>query len=65
MPKTFKPNTILNATNSRITGIKIDRHGNIRQIRARIDFAPQPNEVLAYTPPSTTPMEQALVQAGI
>jgi hypothetical protein len=42
MTKQYIPlETAMTAKNSRLTGVSIDRHGNIRQLRVRIEFPRQ------------------------
>jgi hypothetical protein len=38
MSKQYKPTNTLTDSNSRVTGISINRHGRVVQIRTRIDF---------------------------
>lgn len=36
MNRVFKPNDRLDASNSRLVGVSIDKKGNVRKIRARV-----------------------------
>lgn len=47
----------LNARNSKVVGVSINRDGNITQIRARLDFpASQPNRILVASSVQLNPI---------
>lgn len=59
MSKQFKPSNILNASNSTVTGLRVDRHGNIVQIRAAFNFKPRADVKILSSNSHLNPIELA------